>query len=282
MIDGKPSVTAAVVAWARAAADPSDTVTPWLVPRGYHRTLDATSPNVLGNGISAALRRAFSAGLVDHMRLRTAAIDGLLEQAIKQGIHQVVLLGAGLDARAYRLPFLAPCTVFEVDHPASQAYKTRKIEGRAPMCGELRHVAMDFAVDDLQQRLSEAGFDAKKPSFWVWEGVTMYLPRPATEATLDAISALSAPDSRLVLTYMIPEHAGLGGNSPLVRRLFSLIDEPLIGGMAPRDLRGMLRERRFSVLSDGSNWDWGQQLGQPGAAWALVFRSERMAFAARK
>jgi methyltransferase (TIGR00027 family) len=279
MIDDKPSITAAAVAWARAATDEQDEITKWLVPRGYHAFLSATASERVGKKASTAIRRVVSGGLTDHMRLRTAAIDGLLEQAVNVGVEQLVLLGAGLDARAYRLAWLADVTVFEVDHPASQQYKQRKVAKSVVACGSLTHVAVDFACESLPDKLTAAGFDPHKPAFWIWEGVTMYLPRATTSATLAAIASLSCAGSRIVATYMLPEQFGNGVWSRRVKQLFSALDEPLVGGMTPAEMRSMLREHGFKALADGSNSDWAQQLGASGAGWALLFRSERMAVA---
>lgn len=281
MIDNKPSITAAAVAWARTATDDGDEITKWLVPRGYHSFLAATDSSKIGKTASKMIRRVISGGLTDHMRLRTAAIDALLEQAVNVGIKQLVLLGAGLDVRSYRLPWLSDVTVFEVDHPASQQYKRRKVARAEPTCRTLMYVAVDFAHDGLMERMQAAGFDETQPAFWIWEGVTMYLPPKATESTLAAIAALSCRDSRLVTTYMLPEPLGDGIWSAWVRRLFGALDEPLIGAMNPTQVRSLLRTHGFMALADGSNWDWAQQLGASGAGWALLFRSERMAVAQR-
>ena len=221
-------------------------------------------------------------GLTDHMRLRTAAIDGLLQQAINEGIDQVVLLGAGLDVRAHRLAWLGQCVVFEVDHPASQAYKRRKVGSATPGCRELRYVSVDFGRESLLERLSEAGLDRSRPAFWVWEGVTMYLPHEATDETMAAIAQLSASGSRLVLTYMLPGDPLTDGHIRFVKRWLRAIDEPLIGTMVPDDVRAMLRRHGFMALADGSNVDWAREMGESGAGWALFFRSERMAVARRK
>ena len=279
MIEDRPSVTAAVVACARAAANPADAVTPKLVPGIYRGWLAATSPRCLGGPLSGLMRTATSGGLFDHMRLRTKAIDSLLQQAVKQGIDQVVLLGAGLDSRAYRLPWLSECTVYEVDHPASQAYKRRKAATLDTACQTLRHVTVDFEKESLIDRLRSAEFDTGRPAFWIWEGVTMYLPHTATEAALQAISSLSPPGSRLAATYMIPDHVGSTGQIRWVKRMLSVIDEPLIGALWPGQVQPILRQHGWQVLADGSNVDWARQMGESGAGWALLFRCERLVVA---
>ena len=110
----------------------------------------------------------------------------------------------------------------------------------------------------------------------------MYLPHDATEASLEMMAALSANGSRVVLTYMIPKLYGTDGGDRWTRLVFGLIDEPLIGGMTPARLKTMARKHSFSVISDGSNSDWAQQLGERGAPWAMLFRPERMAMLERQ
>lgn len=208
------------------------------------------------------------------MRLRTAAIDHLLGRAVAQGVQQIVLLGAGLDARAHRLSGLEAVRVFEVDHPASQAYKRHKVERLPNTAAEVVYVPVDFERESLTDRLTACHFDAKSPSFWVWEGVTMYLDPAATDATLRAIAALAAPGSRAIATYMIPEP--LGAASPWVHRALAILDEPLRGALTPKHLHDMAREADFQVISDGCNSDWARDMGATGAGWAAFFRSERM------
>jgi len=277
MKPSRPSITAAVVAWARAAASPGDALTPELLPRPYRHTLAAPSTGRLGDVLSNGVRRIVSAGLLDHMKLRTAAIDALVVKAVRGGARQVVLLGAGLDARAHRMAELAGITVFEVDHPASQAYKRKKVQRAGVDDAEVRYVAVDFERESLSERLVEAGFSGDSPSFWVWEGVTMYLEHAATEATMRAIAEVGCPGSGVAMSYMLP--TPLGGASRWVHRALAVIDEPLRGGLSPEQVRHMLHSAGFAVLADGSNWDWARELGADGAGWALLWRAERLAVA---
>ena len=154
----------------------------------------ADAPRRLGGG-AAFYRRAMRAttlGLIDHAVLRTQAIDAHLASALRSGIDQIVILGAGLDARAWRLPALESTTVFEVDHPATQRYKQRRIGRRTP-CAEVRYVAVDFEKARFSQGLERAGFRSADPTMWIWEGVAMYLPLDAIRDTLEQLTRLSAP-----------------------------------------------------------------------------------------
>jgi len=98
---------------------------------------------------------------------RTISIDAAIRD---HAAGQVVILGAGLDARAWRMPELAGSTVFEVDHRASQQDKLRRIGGLVPMAGRVIPVAVDLAAERLGPTLESAGFDRQAVTTWVWEG----------------------------------------------------------------------------------------------------------------
>ncbi len=123
MREGWPSVTASFVAFARAAASAAPMTSSPLADPVARRLFPWP-----GGRLGQVVARATSAGLVDHIALRTAAIDELLG-AGPRPLPQLVLLGAGLDARAHRLGSLAETRVFEVDHPASQRLKRRLTRG---------------------------------------------------------------------------------------------------------------------------------------------------------
>src|SRR5262245_58323316 len=130
---------------------------------------------------------------------RTLAIDDAL-LGLPAGA-QVVLLGAGLDARAHRLHSLREATVFELDHPATQAWKRARAEGLPVRARSLVYVPIDFERDSLEGALERAGHCAELHTVWVWEGVITYLRREGIAATLSVLERRSAPGSRLVLTY---------------------------------------------------------------------------------
>ncbi|MCA9532595.1 MAG: SAM-dependent methyltransferase [Myxococcales bacterium] len=221
--------------------------------------------------------RAASLGMVDHVSLRTSAIDRGVGGALADGAEQIVLLGAGLDARSRRLPALAGHTVFEVDHPATQRYKRTKMGEREG----LRYVAVDFERDDLGQRLAEAGFDVGRVTAWIWEGVTMYLAPAAVEATLGQLERLSAPGSRLLASYMVPNSVPFGpAGALLVRHAFDAIGEGLHATYERRDMNALLARHGFSVLTDTNSVDWAESAGV--SAWQTkIFRGERLVIARR-
>ena len=124
-------------------------------------------------------------------QFRTVVLDRAIAAA--GPIAQLVILGAGFDTRAWRLDAVAETTVFEVDHPATQAVKTERAAAVPPKARQVRFVATDFHRQDMAKSLLAAGYDAQQPAFWLWEGVTMYLRPEAVAANLDTLATLSAP-----------------------------------------------------------------------------------------
>jgi len=117
-------------------------------------------------------------------------------EATAAGIRQVVILAAGLDARAYRLPWPAGTVVYEIDQPEVIAFKTTTLTGLgAEPTADRRTVAIDLR-QDWPAALREAGFDPDRPTAWIAEGLLGYLPPDAQDRLLDNITALSAAGSR--------------------------------------------------------------------------------------
>lgn len=134
---------------------------------------------------------------------RTRFIDSRLEAAVREGARQLVILGAGFDSRAYRFQeLLAKTRVFEVDHPATQERKIQRVrDALGSPAANTSYVAVDFRQDNLGNKLSAVGYQRDQKTFFIWEGVTMYLPAEAVRATLQWIVANSLPGSAVVFDY---------------------------------------------------------------------------------
>ncbi|RUP07285.1 MAG: SAM-dependent methyltransferase [Mycobacterium sp.] len=135
--------------------------------------------------------------LVDFMATRTAFFDEYFLSAADSGVRQVVILAAGLDARAWRLPWPDGTVVYELDQPKVLEFKTATLErhGATPTA-QLINVPIDLR-QDWPQALQEAGFDPQQPSAWSAEGLVRYLPAQAQDLLFERIDALSAPGSWL-------------------------------------------------------------------------------------
>lgn len=214
-----------------------------------------------------ALEPLLSLGMVRHVELRTLAIDRALELFLSSAMNpQVLLLGAGADARAYRLPELADVPVFEVDHPSTQVEKRRRVAANpthfaAP--AKLTYVPVDFERDSLRDALLEAGFDRTKATFVIWEGVTMYLTREAARGTLLVLRELLTHEGKLALTYALPELSPLPSRTrPFAHAMFSLIGEPLRGLYSPEELAALLAETGFTEPNDTGSREWSRETGR--------------------
>ena len=137
--------------------------------------------------------------MTENMAVRTKFFDEFFVSATEAGLRQVVILASGLDSRAYRLPWPAGTTVYEIDQPDVIEFKTRTLAdlGARPTAAR-RTVAMDLRYD-WPSALIEEGFDPNQPTAWSAEGLLGYLPPDAQDRLLDTITELSAPDSRVAV-----------------------------------------------------------------------------------
>ena len=187
-----------------------------------------------------------------YMQVRTFALDQEVARFAQQGGRQLVLLGAGLDARALRLHHLGLC-VFEIDHPATQAHKRRLLADAATF------VAWDFEHDSLQrlpQRLGDLGYRREERGCVVWEGVTMYLSEAANAATFVMLADLLAPGSVVAFTYFAKDLlAAPGWRNRLMRQFVARHGEPWVFGWDPEQLPDFLAAHGFALEHDDSTLD---------------------------
>ena len=196
---------------------------------------------------------------------RTVAIDAAIAE---HAAGQVVILGAGLDGRAWRMPELAAAYVCEVDQPASQGEKKDRAAAlpaqRAP-----HYVPVDFGRDPLGQALAAGGHDAARPTTWVWEGVVPYLTPAQVTATVAEIAAASAPGSRLIVNYQTPSLGAAIGRlavraaTRVSRRRSLWADEPRRSSWMPAAMRTLLGTYGFSLEADDDLLTVAGQLGLP-------------------
>jgi len=175
------------------------------------------------------------AALRGQVAVRGRFADDALEGALNLGCRQVVVLGAGLDTTALRYgQRLQGVNVFEVDHPATQAWKRARLP--AAMAERIHFVGVDFERDALDAALLGAGVRRDELLFVSWLGGSYYLRPKAFEHTLAALARVAAPGSELVLDYWVPESA-LNLNARLllaaIRVMVACQQEPLQGLQDP-------------------------------------------------
>ena len=133
--------------------------------------------------------------------IRTRFIDERLQSALSRGAAQIVILGAGYDSRAYRMRHLLKnVRVFEVDYGPTQEYKKQRVQeifGCLP--ANVSYVSIDFTREKLRDVLVKAGYRPDRMTFFIWEGVTYYIPEEAIRGTLSFVATESASGSAIVL-----------------------------------------------------------------------------------
>ena len=186
--------------------------------RAVHQLVD-DDPKVLADPVAVGLIRAASEEALRaeaathqdpakrHLRanfvLRSRFAEDRLEEAVRRGVRQYVVLGAGLDTFAYRQPRWADgLATVEIDHPASQQFKITSLE-RASVAvpNSVSYFSIDFGIDDIATKLATAPLDEARPIFVSWLGVTQYVTREAALGTLKALTSW-AGGCEIALTYI--------------------------------------------------------------------------------
>ncbi len=241
---------------------PSGTALRVAAVRAAHRLLDdpivfddPLALSILGPEAEAAMRAdpyrfndQISRGLRASLVVRSRVAEDELARAVAAGVRQYVVLGAGLDTFAYRNPFES-LRVFEIDHPATQAWKRECLDKAGiAIPDSLTFAPVDFEEGGtLAQGLAAAGFDRAAPVCFSWLGVTMYLAEETVFETLSWIGG-SAPGSSVVFDFRVP----LEQLNPVERTITEMImqrvaeaGEPWISAFDPGALRARLLEIGF-------------------------------------
>jgi methyltransferase (TIGR00027 family) len=195
------------------------------------------------------------AGVSGFLVARCRIMDDLLQECLNEGLQQLVVLGAGFDSRAYRFEQLKHgVKVFEVDHPATQEIKTKKVRS---IFGELpdyvTYVGLDFTRETLRGCLLENGYDEHLKSLFIWEGVVMYLNQQAVESTLDFIVHHSGSGSQVVFDYIysaLLDGSVRHGEVSRMRRVRRFSGEGLTFSFREGTAADFLTKRGFTRVKD--------------------------------
>ncbi|MGW2256278.1 class I SAM-dependent methyltransferase [Streptomyces sp. NPDC001780] len=147
--------------------------------------------------------------------LRTRVLDDFLLRSVRTGVRQVALLGAGLDARAFRLDWPPGCVVFEIDREGVLGFKQEVLDG---LSATPRATRLPIPVDlraDWDGALADAGFDPAAPSVWLAEGLLFYLPNAVETSLIDTVHRLSAEGSALAFEVKLEKDLLAYRDSPL-------------------------------------------------------------------
>jgi methyltransferase (TIGR00027 family) len=204
------------------------------------------------------LERA-SSGLTAYVQARHRYMDDRLVEALDRDGEaeplQVVLLGAGYDMRAQRFAArLRGRPVFEVDHPATGRRKAKILAGLRRdglLPGpDATAVSIDFQTQSLAERLPACGFAAGGRTFFVWEGVSMYLQRAAVQATLRGLAELGGPGSELVMDcwFLLDKPDLRSAALRISANLLHLLGEPVLFGIHPEDVGPFLERVGWTLI----------------------------------
>jgi methyltransferase (TIGR00027 family) len=249
MIEGRPSRTALRVATRRAAHqlfDSPKVLDDPLAVRIIGREVAGTLSRIADKlSPSARYMRAF-------MAARARYAEDELALAVRRGTTQFVILGAGLDTFAYRNPF-PNLRVFEVDHPATQEWKRQRLHAEnIAIPDSVTYAAVDFNHQTLSDGLRAANFQADKPAFFSWLGVTMYLEPQTVLDTLRLIHTMNA-ENGVVFDYTVHRHL-LNTMGKLIldaiMRRVAAAGEPFRGFFAPPELEASLKKIGYTHIED--------------------------------
>jgi methyltransferase (TIGR00027 family) len=252
MIDARPSITAQRVAMRRAAHqlfdDPRVMDDPIALPILSAEAQERVrAEERQARGVAASAFRAF-------LVARSRVAEDELAASVARGTRQYVILGAGLDTFAYRNPFAAgQLRVFEVDHPATQAWKRQRLAtGKIQIPVSLAYAPVNFEKESLADGLAAAGFDPALTTFFSWLGVTPYLTHAAMRSTLEFIAARPR-GSGVVFDYARPRRSmGFLGRlafDAMARRV-ARAGEPFQLFLDSEELAQELRGLGFTTIHD--------------------------------
>jgi methyltransferase (TIGR00027 family) len=254
-----------------------DVLLQWASQDDTHSVIAGERQAVLDGYLS---RAASYASVIFRSRFAEDALDA----AIAKGVRQYVQIGAGFDSYVLRRPPHArDVQVFEVDHPATQTLKLRRLSELAvspPVRAEF--IAADLARESIVDALRRSGFQFDKPAFFSWLGVTMYLTREANLTTLRAIAACCKPESSVVFTYT--DELGLlsGSQSAAYERMkrnVAALGEPFLSGFDPQQLSAILAGVGFVLEEDLSGLDLSERYACSTAPPLLPSAFSRIALA---
>lgn len=189
--------------------------------------------------------------MVDYVPVRDRFADEVVDDVVRAGARQIVVLGAGLDTISYRVLQRHPnCCIYEVDHPATQAEKRLRSRQLAAQFGHaIRYVSADFEVDDFRAKLIDCGFRTDQLSAVIWMGVVYYLSEDAVKLTLSRARDLMTTGSQLAFDFWPPSHVEASNDPQLEarRKSYEKMGESLKFGIEPSDLAEFVKPLGFGI-----------------------------------
>jgi methyltransferase (TIGR00027 family) len=198
-------------------------------------------------------------GVLGFLAARCRYIDDYLQACLHAGIQQLVILGAGLDSRAYRFEVLqGHVKVFEVDHPATQQAKRdklRRLFGELP--SHVTFVPIDLGEETLH-KLFEFGYNNQRKTLFIWEGVVPYLQASAVDQTLEFVQRNCSPGSSIVFDYVYASALTASrkrGEIARMQRMARYTGESLVFGIEEGKVQDLLHAHRYSQVVNVTSQD---------------------------
>jgi len=195
-------------------------------------------PTLFAMNLSGFMPSAFNVGIAgkenfgNMINTRTLFFDKALSKYL-DAVEQVVILGAGFDTRLFKFCLGRGLRLFEVDQIQTQRVKQDALRKSGVALNEVTFVAVDFNTDNWTENLISVGFEAGKKTFWLWEGVTYYLPESAVIESLKAMAAVSGGGSAIAFDFF--PHRFIAGEDdwwmPLATGVLDWIGEPFLFGV---------------------------------------------------
>lgn len=272
MEEDKASLTALITAFARAYhsanADPKIfddfLAARWFTPEGWKEmetnlanSLPFFNPELAKSTPDTAT--ALAIVMRDYIGTTTISrsqyTEERLEAEVEKGVRQYVILGAGIDTFAFRRPdLLEHIDIFEIDHPATQAFKRERLADLGwEIPRQLHFLPVDFSKESFMEALDRSPFERSKPTFFSWLGVTVYLTREVVFDTLRAISGFACSGSPVVFDYYDADAFDPEKATERVRlgmEIARRAGEPMKTGFEPSQLAADLREIGLRVQED--------------------------------
>ena len=229
-----------------------------FLDRGFRLGCRAASIQSIGALFYKIIQRRMPGALASGLA-RTIYIDDLLKKTLKAGAQQVIILGAGFDTRALRLPALKNVPVTEIDHPDTARKKMeilKRLNGSLP--ANVRYLQIDFNRQSLDELFREQAVDMSIPTTLIWEGVTNYLQREAI-AEVFALAGQFPPSTSIIFTYIdkkvLDNPSVFFGAERLLKDL-DAIEERWTCGFAPEELADFLQSFHLRLVEDKSAEDY--------------------------
>lgn len=198
---------------------------------------------------------------------RARYCEDQLELMLSEGDVQYVIVGAGMDSFAYRHEHSSQLTIFEIDHPNTQALKQKRLAAlNKEQPDNLEYLSIDFELQKISEvLLASERFDPNKKTLFCWMGVTYYLHEETVFKAIDDISHVTLGNSRLIFDYLLDESPGGRKDKTaiaMIKRITAFKGEPILTCFSHRKLPFLLASKGFNVLHHLSGDDLTQRYYQ--------------------